>query len=115
VVFALSSDLLRNNSALPFVTALKFLGLLTAQSLGNLICDGSAFSVKSFHILNFYLAGPGGGYQTVMFRLYLALIRSKVDYGSSVYGFAMTSEVSVLDVSTTLGSILPLVPPVLAP
>jgi hypothetical protein len=46
---------------------------------------------------SFFWTISGGGDRTVMLRLYQALIRSKIDYGSFVYGSTKKSRLCVLD------------------
>lgn len=92
-------SIISNNSSLPFVPRGKFLGLTLDSKLTlephlkwlRLKCE---LSQNVLRILSGRSWGPDW---TVMFRLSLSLVQSKVDCGSFVYGFAQESELSITE------------------
>jgi hypothetical protein len=87
------------NRVLPFVSTRKFLGLILDSKLSwephtrylRVKCE------RSLNILGVLSGRSSGADRTVMLRLHRALIRSKTDYGSFVYGSAKKSTSSTLD------------------
>jgi ribonuclease HI len=92
-------DILIKGHALPFVNAVKFLGLWFDQKL-NWKENVRQLRIKCQSSLNLLrvLAGTSwGADRTVMLRLYRALVRSKLDYGSVVYASARESYLKPLN------------------
>ncbi|MCG7877158.1 MAG: reverse transcriptase domain-containing protein [Candidatus Thiodiazotropha endolucinida] len=86
-------------SQIPVVTEAKFLGLLFDNKLSFIphIKALKAKCLKALDILKVLSSSDWGGDCTVLLNLYRSLIRSKLDYGSIVYGSARKSYLKSLD------------------
>ena len=86
-------------SPIPVVSEAKFLGLLFDNKLSFIphIKALKAKCLKAFDILKVLSSSDWGGDRTVLLNLYRSLIRSKLDYGSIVYGSARKSYLKSLD------------------
>ena len=80
-------------SPIPVVSEAKFLGLLFDNKLSFIphIKALKAKCLKALDILKVLSSSDWGGDRTVLLNLYRSLIRSKLDYGSIVYGSARKS------------------------
>ena len=86
-------------SPIPVVSEAKFLGLLFDNKLSFIphIKALKAKCLKALDILKVLSSSDWGGDRTVLLNLYRSLIRSKLDYGSIVYGSARKSYLKSLD------------------
>ena len=86
-------------SPIPVVSEAKFLGLLFDNKLSFIphIKALKAKCLKALDILKVLSISDWGGDRTVLLNLYRSLIRSKLDYGSIVYGSARKSYLKSLD------------------
>ena len=86
-------------SPIPVVSEAKFLGLLFDNKLSFIphIKALKAKCLKALDILKVLSSSDWGGNRTVLLNLYRSLIRSKLDYGSIVYGSARKSYLKSLD------------------
>ncbi|GFV04572.1 putative RNA-directed DNA polymerase from transposon X-element [Trichonephila clavipes] len=86
-------------SLIKVVNEVKFLGLIFDQSLRfhRHLKDLKIRSAKALNILKVLANTRWGADQTSLLRLYRALIRSKLDYGSVVYSSACKSLLEILD------------------
>jgi hypothetical protein len=88
-----------NNHALPVVPSAEFLGLVLDSRLSwephlrqlRVSCE------RSLNILRVLSGASWGGDRTIMLRLYRSLVRSKLDYGSFIYGSATQGKLRILD------------------
>jgi hypothetical protein len=102
---ASSSQTVLNSRVLPVAAAVKFLGFLFDSQLSwepHLLW----LSDKCRWLLNIWkvVCGlPWGRDQTVMPRLYHALIYSKFDYGSILYGSTIKSKMCIVDLTHNTG------------
>jgi hypothetical protein len=92
-------SLFLNNSALPFVPSVKFLDLFLDSKLSwePHLRWLRVLSERSLNVLKVLSGRPWGGDRSVMLQLYRSLVRSKIDYGSFVYGSATKSKLSIID------------------
>ena len=86
-------------SPIPVVREAKFLGLLFDNKLSFIphIKALKAKCLKALVILKVLSSSDWGGDRTILLKLYRYLIRSKLDYGSIVYGSARKSYLKFLD------------------
>ena len=85
-------------SPIPVVSKAKFLGLLFDNKL-SFISHIKALKAKCLKALDKVLSSSDWGEDhTVLLNLYRSLIRSKLDYGSIVYGSARKSYLKSLDI-----------------
>ncbi|GFR33746.1 reverse transcriptase domain-containing protein [Trichonephila clavata] len=86
-------------SLIKVVKEFKFLGLIFDQSLRfhRNLKDLKIRSAKALNILKVLANTRWGADRTSLLRLYRALIRSKLDYGSVVYSSACKSLLKILD------------------
>ncbi|KAG1680025.1 RNA-directed DNA polymerase from mobile element jockey [Nymphon striatum] len=87
------------SSPIPLVNSTRFLGLIFDKKL-NFLKHMQVLKSKCFRALNLLriLSNTNwGADRKVMLRFYRSLIRSKLDYGSVVYGSARKSYLRVLD------------------
>ena len=86
-------------SLISVVEVFKFLGVLFDRKLSFIphIKYLKAKSLKALNLLKVLLHTDWGADRTVLLQLYRSLIRSKLDYGSIVYGSARPSYISSLD------------------
>ena len=86
-------------SLIPVVDDFKFLGLIFDRKLSFIphIKYLKANCLKAFNLLKYLSHTNWGADRTVLLQLYLSLIRSKLDYGSIVYGSARKSYLMELD------------------
>ncbi|MCU7800748.1 MAG: reverse transcriptase-like protein [gamma proteobacterium symbiont of Lucinoma myriamae] len=84
---------------IPVVNEAKFLGLIFDKQLTFIphIKALKAKCLKALDILKVLSNTNWGGDRTVLLNLYRSLIRSKLDYGSIVYGSARKSYLKTLD------------------
>jgi ribonuclease HI len=88
-----------NNINIPIVTQAKFLGLLFDNKLSYIphLKYIRAKCLKSMNLLRIVAHKDWGGDTQTLLKLYRSLIRSRLDYGSIVYGAARKSYISMLD------------------
>ena len=86
-------------SPIPVVEEAKFLGLLFDKKLSSIphIKALKAKCLKTLDILKVLSNTNWGGDRSVLLNLYRSLVRSKLDYGSVVYGSARKSYLKCLD------------------
>ena len=86
-------------SLIPVVEDFKFLGVLFDRKLSFIphIKYLKAKCLKALNLLKVLSHTDWGADRTVLLQLYRSLIRSKLDYGSIVYGSARPSYISSLD------------------
>ena len=86
-------------SLIPVVENFKFLGVLFDRKLSFIphIKYLKAKCLKALNLLKVLSHTDWGADRTVLLQLYRSLIRSKLDYGSIVYGSARPSYISSLD------------------
>jgi hypothetical protein len=87
------------NRALPVVRSAKLLGLVLDNRLfwEPHLRQLLASCKRSLNILLILSGASWGGDRTVMLRLYRSLVRSKLDYGSFIYGSATLAKLRILD------------------
>ncbi|GFR28219.1 putative RNA-directed DNA polymerase from transposon X-element [Trichonephila clavata] len=92
-------ELFIGRSLIKVVKEFKFLGLIFDQSLRfhRHLKDLKIRSAKALNILKVLANTHWGAYRTSLLRIYRALIRSKLDYGSVVYSSACKSLLKILD------------------
>ncbi|GFW57112.1 RNA-directed DNA polymerase from mobile element jockey [Trichonephila clavipes] len=92
-------ELFIGRSLIKVVNEVKFLGLIFDQSLRfhRHLKDLKTRSAKALNILKVLANTHWGADRTSLLRLYRALIRSKLDYGSVVYSSACKSLLKILD------------------
>ncbi|GFR05266.1 putative rna-directed dna polymerase from mobile element jockey-like protein [Trichonephila clavata] len=92
-------ELFSGRSLIKVVKEFKFLGLIFDQSLRfhRHLKDLKIRSAKVLNILKVLANTRWGADRTSLLRLYRALIRSKLDYGSVVYSSACKSLLKILD------------------
>ena len=88
-----------NKINIPIVTETKFLGLFFDNKLSYIphLKYLRAKCLKSMNLLRIVAHKDWGGDSQTLLKLYRCLIRSKLDYGSIVYGAARKSYISMLD------------------
>ena len=86
-------------SPIPVVEEAKFLGLLFDKKLSFIphIKALKAKCLKALDVLKVLSNTNWGGDRSVLLNLYRSLVRSKLDYGSIVYGSARKSYLKCLD------------------
>ena len=86
-------------SPIPVVEEAKFLGLLFDKKLSFIphIKALKAKCLKALDVLKVLCNTNWGGDRSVLLNLYRSLVRSKLDYGSIVYGSARKSYLKCLD------------------
>ena len=86
-------------SLIPVVEDFKFLGVLFDRKLSFIphIKYLKAKCLKALNLLKVLSHTDWGADRTVLLQLYRSLIRSKLDYGSIVYGSARPSYIRSLD------------------
>ena len=86
-------------SLIPVVDDFKFLGLIFDRKLSFIphIKYLKAKCLKALNLLKVLSHSNWGADRTVLLQLYRSLIRSKLDYGSIVYGSARKSYLMMLD------------------
>ena len=97
-------------SPIPVVEEAKFLGLLFDKKLSFIphIKALKAKCLKALDVLKVLSNTNWGGDRSVLLNLYRSLVRSKLDYGSVVYGSARKSYLKCLDTIHHQGLRLPL-------
>jgi len=92
-------DLTLDGSKIPILNEHKFLGIIFDSKLSFIphIKYLKAKCHKALNILKVVSRFDWGADRVVLLRLYRALVRSKLDYGSIVYGSARESYIKVLD------------------
>ena len=85
--------------AIPVVQEYKFIGVIFDNKLSFIphIKYVKARCLKSLNLLKVVSRFDWGADSIVLMRLYRALVRSKLDYGSIVYGSARKSYIGMLD------------------
>ena len=93
------SELYLYGSLIPVVDDFKCLGLIFDRKLSFIphIKNLKAKCLKALNLLKVLSHTNGGADRTVLLQLYRSLIRSKLDYGSIVYGSARKSYLLELD------------------
>jgi ribonuclease HI len=88
-----------NNINIPIVTETKFLGVFFDNKLSYIphLKYLRAKCLKAMNLLRIVAHQDWGGDTQTLLKLYRCLIRSKLDYGSIVYGAARKSYISMLD------------------
>ena len=88
-----------NGLAIPVVQEHKFLGVIFDNKLSFIphIKYLKARCLKALNLLKVVSRFDWGADSIVLLRLYRALVRSKLDYGSIVYGSARKSYIGMLD------------------
>ena len=101
----LDPDLQMDGTRIPVVEEFKFLGLVFDRKLSFIphIKQLKAKCQKALDMLKVVANTDWGADQTVLLRLYRSLIRSKLDYGSIVYGSARWSYLRMLDLILNQG------------
>lgn len=86
-------------AAIPVAQEVKFLGLLLDNKLSFIphMKTLKKRCIKTLDILKVLAKTKWGAEWTVLLRLYRALVRSRLDYGSIVYGSARASYIKMLD------------------
>ena len=86
-------------SQIPVVAESKFLGVIFDRKLSFIphIKYVKAKCLKALNLLKFLSHTSWGADRTTLLHLYRSLIRSKLDYGSIVYGSARKSYLHMLD------------------
>jgi hypothetical protein len=96
--------LLLNNQPIPIVSETKFLGVIFDKKLSFIphLQNLRTKCTKAMNLLKVVSHRDWGGDSKTLLKLYRALIRSKLDYGSIVYGSARKSYLQMLDPIQTL-------------
>ena len=92
-------ELYLNGHKIPIVNQVKFLGIIFDKKLTFLphIKYVKDKCLKALNLIKVVSGTEWGGDRKVLLRLYRSLIRSKLDYGSIVYGSARKSYLQILD------------------
>ena len=95
----LDPQLTLRGQPIPVVEQTKFLGMIFDKRLSFLphIKNLKLKAQKSLNLLKVVASKHWGGESSVLLQLYRALVRSKLDYGSIVYGSARKSYIKMLD------------------
>ena len=95
----LDPELYLNSTHIPIIGEAKFIGLLCDSKLSFSLHITSLKSrcTRSLDLIKVLSNTTWGADKKVLFRLYRALIRSKLDYGCIVYGSARPSYIKRLD------------------
>ena len=93
-------ELFLNNIRIPVVKETKFLGVIFDSKLSFIphIKYVKTKCLKSLNLLKFLSHTDWGADRNILLHLYRSLVRSKLDYGSIVYGSARRSYLQMLDV-----------------
>ena len=88
-----------NGTAIPVVNEIKFLGVWFDRKLSFVphLKYLKAKCLKALNLIKVVAKLDWGGDRKVLLRLYRSLVRSKLDYGSIVYGSARKSYLQMLD------------------
>ncbi|XP_067121864.1 uncharacterized protein [Centruroides vittatus] len=88
-----------NGVKIPIVNEAKFLGVVFDQKLTFLshLRNLKSRCLKSLNLLKVLCCSSWGADKCLMLRIYRALVRSKLDYGSVVYGSTRESTLRMLD------------------
>ena len=88
-----------NNSPIPIVNQVKFLGLIFDSKLTFIphIKELKRKCQKALNLIRVVSAQTWGADRDTKLMLYRALVRSRLDYGSIVYGSARPSYIQILD------------------
>lgn len=88
-----------DRNKISFEKSIRFLGLIFDQKLlwNNHITSLKNNCLKKMRILNYLSHTSWGADKETMLLLYRSLIRSKLDYGSFIYGSASTSSLNKLN------------------
>ena len=91
--------LLLNQQPIPIVTESKFLGVIFDKKLSFIphLQNLRTKCMKTLNLLKVVSHKDWGGDSSTLLKLYRTLIRSKLDYGSIVYGSARKSYLQMLD------------------
>src|SRR3989442_14110663 len=91
--------LLLNHQPIPIVAESKFLGVIFDKKLSFIphLQNLRTKCAKSLNLLKVVSHRDWGGDSETLLKLYRTLIRSKLDYGSIVYGSARKSYLQMLD------------------
>ena len=92
-------ELFLDKTPIKVVKEAKFLGIIFDSKLSFIphIKHVKAKCLKSLDLLKVLASTKWGGDETSLLHLYRALIRSKLDYGSFIYGSARPSYIKTLD------------------
>ena len=92
-------SLMMGGDPIKVVKEMRFLGLVFDTKLSFLphIRALKARCMKALDVLKVLSATEWGADSTILLQLYRALVRSKLDYGSTVYGSTRKSYVKLLD------------------
>ncbi|GBM46239.1 RNA-directed DNA polymerase from mobile element jockey [Araneus ventricosus] len=88
-----------NNQTIPFVSEVKFLGLILDKKLAfkSHVNHLKRKCTLSMNIVKILSSSWYGAESSSLLKIYRALIRSKLDYGSAIYGSASKSTLRPLD------------------
>ena len=92
-------DLYLNNNKIKIVDETKFLGVLFDSKLTFRphIKMLKARCLKALDVLKVVSSTDWGADKTILLNLYRSLVRSKLDYGSIIYGSTKKSQLQILD------------------
>ena len=92
-------ELFLNNIRIPVVKETRFLGIIFDNKLSFIphIKYVKTKCLKALNLLKFLSHTDWGADRKVLLQLYRSLVRSKLDYGSIVYGSARRSYLQMLD------------------
>ena len=95
----LDPQLFLDQCPIPVVEETKFLGVIFDRRLSFIphLKYVKKKGLKALNVLNVIGNTEWGADRKVMLRLYRSLVRSKLDYGCSVYGSARKSYMQILD------------------
>ncbi|GBN35016.1 hypothetical protein AVEN_183832-1 [Araneus ventricosus] len=88
-----------NNQTISFVSEVKFLGLILDKKLAfkSHVSHLKRKCTLSMNIVKILSSSWYGAESSSLLKIYRALIRSKLDYGSAIYGSASKSTLRPLD------------------
>jgi len=91
--------LLLNGTIIPVTTEVKFLGVIFDHKMSFIphIINLKTKCLKALNIIKVVSHQNWGGDQQTLLNLYRATIRSKLDYGSFIYGSARTTYINMLN------------------
>lgn len=92
-------NIILKGSPIKVSTSVRFLGIIFDQKLSFLphIKELKTSCLKVLNILKVISSSDWGANKSTMLHLYRSLIRSKLDYGSIIYGSARHSYLKALD------------------